>query len=142
MTIRRDTRHRMNGMPRRLLTVPVTAIALSLTLVAACSGEEEEDAAPAAEDAPPGDEATPAEVTIEQSRFEPDELTVAAGTDVSWTNFDAATHTVTSAEDSTVAFDSGDIGQDEVFRQTFAEPGSYDYFCEVHPTMRSTVVVE
>ena len=82
------------------------------------------------------------EVLIERSRFEPDELTVPAGTEVTWTNLDRATHTVTSAEGSALEFDSGDLALDDEFSQTFDDAGTYDYFCEVHPTMRSTVVVE
>lgn len=80
-------------------------------------------------------------VTIEQSRFSPDPLEVAAGTEVTFENLDPFAHTVTSAEGSAVEFDSGELGQDETFAQTFDEAGTYAYFCEIHPTMRAEVVV-
>jgi plastocyanin len=108
----------------------VLALLPASALLAACGGDEGE---------PPTAAATPAEVLIEDSRFE---LVVPAGTEVTFTNLDRATHTVTSSEGSAAEFDSGDLGEGDEFRQRFAEPGTYDYFCEVHPTMRSTVVVE
>lgn len=80
-------------------------------------------------------------VTIEQSRFSPDPLEVAAGTEVTFENLDPFAHTVTSAEGSVVEFDSGDLGQDDTFTQTFDEAGTFEYVCEIHPTMRAEVVV-
>jgi plastocyanin len=103
-------------------------------LVAACGDDDDATGG--------GDAPAAAEVTIERSRFEPRELTVAPGTEVSFENLDRATHTVTSAEGSALAFDSGSLSEGDTFSQTFEDPGAYDYFCEVHPTMRASVVVE
>lgn len=104
---------------------------VATALVAACGDDDATDAGDAS-----------ASVTIERSRFGPRELTVGSGTEVSFENLDRAAHTVTSADGSALAFDSGDLGEGDVFTQTFDEPGTYDYFCEVHPTMRASVVVE
>lgn len=93
-------------------------------------------------DAPSSPPEATAEVLIERSRYLPDVLEVAGGATVTWTNLDRAVHTVTSAPGSAVEFASGDLGLDDTFTQVFTQPGSYDYFCEVHPTMRSTVVVD
>lgn len=79
---------------------------------------------------------------IERSRYAPTDVTVAAGGSVEYVNLDPFDHTVTAAEGSSLAFDSGDLGQDETFTQVFEEPGTYDYFCTIHPTMRATVTVE
>jgi len=129
------------------------ALLLAAGAVTACGGDDDEPAAGEAADPTETTEAaTPdttgaagaaggTEVVIERSRFEPDELEVPAGTEVTWTNVDPFTHTVTAADDSPLAFDSGDLAQDATFSQAFAEPGTYEYFCQVHPTMRSTVVV-
>lgn len=81
-------------------------------------------------------------VTISRSRFENVELRVFAGTTVTFVNTDPFDHTVTSRDDSLVEFDSGAFGQDETFEFTFAEPGEYAYFCQIHPTMRAVVIVE
>ena len=97
------------------------------------------------DDTDAGDQASapaPPSVEIERSRYAPAELSVASGDEVEFTNLDGFDHTVTSAADSPVEFDSGSFGQDETFTQRFEEPGTYDYFCEIHPTMRGTIVVD
>jgi plastocyanin len=81
-------------------------------------------------------------VEIESSRFAPEELTVDAGTSVEFVNLDGFDHTVTSDDGSALEFDSGALGQDESFTQAFDEAGSFDYFCQIHPTMRGTITVE
>ena len=115
----------------------VAATLLATTLLAAC-GDDDDTAATADHTPVDASEA----VTIERSRFEPDELTISAGTEVTWENLDAFAHTVTSDEDSSLAFDSGELAQGDTFSQAFDEAGTYEYFCEIHPTMQSTVVVE
>lgn len=80
-------------------------------------------------------------VTIAESRYEPEALEVDAGTEVTFENTDPYAHTVTSAEGSPIEFDSGEFGQGETFTHTFDEPGTYGYFCQIHPTMRAEVVV-
>jgi plastocyanin len=82
--------------------------------------------------------APPASVNIKDFTYGPSTLTVPAGAQVTWTNHDEETHTITSA---TGAFGSAGLGHDETFTQTFARPGTYAYFCALHPQMRATVVV-
>ena len=77
-------------------------------------------------------------VRITQYAFTPTELTVAVGTTVTWTNDDEETHTVTSASG---AFGSAGLGHEEGFKQTFARPGRYEYYCALHPHMKASVVV-
>ena len=121
-------------------TALVAGTLLAGTLLVACGDDDDTATDTGAE---PTEETTEAAaVTIERSRFEPDELTVSAGTEVTWENLDAFAHTVTSDEESTLAFDSGELAQGDTFSQTFDEAGTFEYFCEIHPTMRSTVVVE
>lgn len=78
-------------------------------------------------------------VSISASRFEPVELVIAAGSTISFTNDDPFAHTVT-ARDGT--FSSGRMEEGETFVMTFDDVGEVHYFCELHPTMRATVVVE
>jgi len=80
-----------------------------------------------------------AEVKIDNFSFGPGALTVAAGTTVTWTNRDDIPHTVVS-EDK--VFKSKVLDTDEKFSFTFAKPGTYGYFCSVHPKMTGKVVVQ
>jgi plastocyanin len=76
---------------------------------------------------------------IENFTFAPARLTVKAGTTVTWRNEDDIPHTVTSA---TRLFKSKALDTDDSFSFTFTEPGSYEYFCSLHPRMTGTIVVE
>ena len=82
--------------------------------------------------------ATP-DVKIDNFSFGPQTLTVAAGTTVTWTNRDDIPHTVVSTEG---AFKSKAVDTDEKFSYTFAKPGTYSYFCSIHPKMTGEVVVQ
>jgi plastocyanin len=82
--------------------------------------------------------ATP-DVTIDNFSFGPTTLTVASGTKVTWTNRDDIPHTVVSTEG---AFKSKAVDTDEKFSYTFAKPGTYSYFCSIHPKMTGKVVVQ
>jgi len=71
----------------------------------------------------------------EQNRFQPDTLTVKAGTTVTWINQDSFIHTATSGNspsERSGLFDSGNLNEGETFSFTFDESGTYDYFCIPH----------
>jgi plastocyanin len=76
---------------------------------------------------------------IDNFTFTPARLTVKAGTTVTWRNEDDIPHTVTSA---TRLFKSKALDTDDSFSLTFTEPGTYEYFCSLHPRMTGTIVVE
>jgi plastocyanin len=61
-----------------------------------------------------------------------------------WTNNDGFAHTVTAGTRDNPAdlFDSGNVEAGETFEFTFDEPGTYEYFCSLHPGMDGTVTVE
>jgi plastocyanin len=82
--------------------------------------------------------AAPAEVKIDNFTFGPGALTVAAGTTVTWTNRDDIPHTVVSTEG---VFKSKVLDTDEKFSYTFTKPGTFPYFCSIHPKMTGKVVV-
>lgn len=77
--------------------------------------------------------------------YDPDVVTVVPRTEVFWTNSDTTAHTVTSGEPSGnnagTEFDSGDIGPQGTYSFIFMSPGTYDYFCTIHPWMTGQVVV-
>ena len=78
-------------------------------------------------------------VAIVDFAFDPDGLTVAAGTTVTFTNEDSATHTATADDDS---FDTGDLAEGDSGEVTFDEAGEFSYFCDIHNYMKGTVTVE
>lgn len=74
-----------------------------------------------------------------QEAFDPSTATVAADGEVTWVNEDGLVHT-TTAEDGT--WDSGNLEPGAEFRFTPEEPGTYAYFCSIHPSMKGELVVE
>jgi plastocyanin len=84
-------------------------------------------------------QAANAEVKIDNFSFGPAMITVAAGTTVTWTNRDDIPHTVVSDDKR---FKSKVLDTDEKFSYTFDKPGTYPYFCSVHPKMTGKVVVQ
>jgi plastocyanin len=87
----------------------------------------------------PADAAGGPAVSIENFNFTPADLTVPAGTTVVWTNHDDVEHTVTASDNS---FGSSSIQTDGQFSFTFSKPGTYSYFCAIHPFMTGKVTVQ
>ena len=80
-----------------------------------------------------------AAVGIDNFTFNPQRITVKAGTTVTWTNKDDIPHAVVA---SASAFRSKALDTDDSYSFTFTTPGTYEYFCSLHPHMTGTVVVE
>jgi plastocyanin len=76
-------------------------------------------------------------VTIKNFAFSPASLTIKAGTTVTWTNQDSASHTISSA-----SFSSGNLATGDKFQFTFTNPGTYAYSCGIHPSMQGTITVQ
>ncbi|MEM2160863.1 MAG: plastocyanin/azurin family copper-binding protein [Candidatus Nitrosotenuis sp.] len=87
--------------------------------------------------------------------YVPTKLTVSVNDTVTWVNQDTDKHTVTSGQSSGRAggvtgvqgisfgiFDSGLFGQDESWSYKFKRPGTFPYFCTIHPWMYGIVVAE
>jgi len=80
----------------------------------------------------------PTSVTVSNFAFSPKQLSVKAGTKVTWTNNDSVAHTVTSDDGF---FESGSLGTGDTYSYVFPAPGTYKYYCSPHPSMTATVVV-
>jgi plastocyanin len=80
-----------------------------------------------------------AAVKIDNFTFSPNLLTIEKGTTVRWTNHDDVPHTVVADDKS---FKSKALDTDEAFAYTFTKPGTYSYFCSLHPKMVAKVVVK
>ena len=105
-----------------------------LALLLAAGSEKLNGLAATAEAAP-----SPAEVKIDNFTFEPSTLTVKAGTTITWTNRDDIPHTVVSAD---FLFRSKALDTDDKFTFKLEKPGTYSYFCSIHPKMTGKVIVE
>jgi amicyanin len=81
----------------------------------------------------------PAAVAIDNFTFNPQRVTVKAGTTVTWTNKDDIPHAIAATDK---LFKSKVLDTDNSYSFTFTTPGSYAYFCSLHPHMTGTVVVE
>ena len=90
--------------------------------------------AASAEANPPG-----VEVSIDNFSFTPPAIRVKTGTQITWINRDDIPHTVVSTDN---AFKSKALDTDDKFSFTPSKPGTYNYFCSLHPKMTATVVVE
>ncbi len=106
------------GRPRPVATTPAPTTGVSITAPTPAAGANQ--------------------VTIDGFAFAPPNLTVPAGTTVTWTNRDEEPHTVAASDGS---FHSPGMGTGATFAHTFSAPGTFDYVCSIHPMMRGTVVV-
>lgn len=79
------------------------------------------------------------EVSIDNFSFTPPVVTVKPGTQITWINRDDIPHTVVSNEN---VFKSKALDTDDKFSFTLSKPGTYSYFCSLHPRMTAKVVVE
>lgn len=80
-----------------------------------------------------------ASITIDNFSFTPKEITVAAGTTITWVNHDDVPHTVVSPDKK---FRSKALDTDDRFSFTFKDAGTYNYFCSVHPIMIGKIIVK
>jgi plastocyanin len=86
-----------------------------------------------------------AAVTIKNFSFNPATLTVKAGTNVTWTNEDSVTHDLTNDAIGDIAegrLFSLDVEPGKTFSFTFNNTGTYNYHCDIHPSMKGAIVVE
>lgn len=116
-------------LPRRRAIARVATVALPL-FAGGWIGWTSVAAAPA-----------PPNVVIDNFAFGPATLMVPRGATVTWTNKDDEPHTVVSEGDRKL-FKSGALDTDDSFTFTFNEPGTFKYFCTIHPRMQGTVIVE
>ena len=114
----------------------VSVVLLEPAEMASAGAETEQDASPEATDA----SAEGSAVTIQGFAYNPPTVEIPAGGSVTWTNEDNAPHTATGLDRD--ALQSGTIAFGESYTQTFDTAGTYEYFCEFHPNMEGSVVVQ
>ena len=78
-------------------------------------------------------------IDIQGYAFSPSSITINVGDTIVWTNYDSASHTVTSNDGT---FDSGSISNGDTFSFTFTSAGTFNYYCAPHPNMTGSVTVQ
>ena len=86
----------------------------------------------------PAQATAPVTVDIKKFAFAPKEITIRAGTTITWTNHDETPHILLAQDKS---FASKAMDTDDHFSFTFTRPGDYSYFCTMHPFMTGIVHV-
>jgi plastocyanin len=76
------------------------------------------------------------QILIQGFAFTPATITVQPGTTIVWRNMDPGAHHVSGSD-----FDSGQVIGGEYWAAQFLRPGTFDYMCSIHPTMRGRIVV-
>ena len=79
-------------------------------------------------------------IEIKDFAFNPQTITVKSGEKVTWINRDEEPHTIVSVGKQFKK--STALDTDQEFTITAGAPGTYEYFCSVHPKMTGTIVVE
>jgi len=79
-------------------------------------------------------------IEIKDFAFNPQTITIKAGEKVTWINRDEEPHTIVSVEKQFKK--SSALDTDQEFTITAGPPGTYTYYCSVHPKMTGTIVVE
>ena len=136
---------------KRIIAVLLMGSALGL---AACGGGEDEPAPAAAAAETPTAAEAPAEpkakrakpeppaaasVAIQGFAYAPKAIEAKVGQKITWTNDDAAPHTVTAKSGGDL--DSGTLAQGASFSFTPETAGTIAYFCAIHPSMVGTIEV-
>ena len=79
-------------------------------------------------------------IEIKDFAFSPQTIKVKSGEKITWINHDEEPHTVVSVGKKFQK--SSALDTDQEFTITAGAPGTYEYFCSVHPKMTGTIVVE
>ena len=113
----------MNHTIARILLFALLAAPLPMPSLAAAQAEKE---------------ANSPSVHIDNFTFSPQEITIPRGGTVTWVNDDDIPHALAASEK---AFRSKAMDTEERFSFTFNKPGTYEYFCSLHPHMQGKVIV-
>jgi plastocyanin len=111
------------------------AAALALALTAMVPGAR----VALADDSTTQTAAAPAQISIDNFTFGPNVLTVKAGSTVTWINHDDIPHTILDKQRK--VFRSKVLDTNDSYSFMFKEPGTYEYFCGLHPHMTGQIVV-
>ena len=124
----------------RLVFFCACAMVLVLACLSAGCSSSQSPATPTATTPVPAPVAN--SITIKNFAFSPAMLTVKTGSVVTWTNQDSVTHTIASDSGYPVLFTSDPVASGATYKFTFIQPGTYNYHCSIHPSMKGTIIVQ
>ena len=83
-------------------------------------------------------------ITIKNFAFTPQTMTVKTGSIVRWENKDSSPHRIIfiDKDGQDTILDSSVLSSTQAWSQIFYKPGTYSYYCKIHPDMTGTVIVE
>jgi plastocyanin len=84
-------------------------------------------------------QSSPTDVRVDNFSFGPETLTVPTNSTVTWVNKDDVPHTIASNDG---LFKSKALDTDDKYSYTFTKPGTYSYYCSIHPKMVGKIVVQ
>lgn len=114
--------------PRSQLLIVMLGLGLILTVVL-------RSATAAGQPAP-----TPAtEVKVDNFTFSPEVVTVPVNSTVTWTNKDDVPHVIAGTN---ATFRSKGLDTDDHYSFKFTQPGTYNYYCSIHPKMTGKIIVQ
>ena len=105
----------------------IVALVIALSLVAGCNNADNQDSTSTSTNS----------VEIKDFAFNPATINIKAGTVVTWTNQDTAKHTVKLDE-----IESPSLAKGQSWSYSFTTPGTYNYICSLHPSMKGKIIVE
>jgi plastocyanin len=122
----------------RIVAAVAAVVTLACGVFAVVAAATSDDGGTSTSAEQPGSGGGGQQVTIRDFAFDPPSLTVAAGSTVTWTNDDDATHNLRSDDD---VIKSADLDRGDTTSVTFDQPGTYAYFCGIHNFMTATITV-
>jgi amicyanin len=125
---------------KRTIVALVGGAAAFALLMSACGGSSSAMTMPSGSASAPasGPAVHTNSVSIKNFAFAPPDITVVAGTTVTWTNQDGVAHDIFAPP---AGLKSPVLNTNDSYAHTFSKPGTYHYICSVHPFMHGTVVV-
>ena len=109
----------------------LTALIATIALATACSSSKKSTTGSSSG---PG----PNQVFVQNFKFNPNTLTVAKGTKVTWVFKDSTSHTVTGDG----GLSSSELNSGGTYAFTFNTAGTFNYICSIHPSMKASVTVQ
>ena len=122
---------------KKLMLLALAVLIGAVVLTAGCTSYSNPSPAPSS--SPQVSTAGQNTVTMKGLAFNPSALTISKGANVTWTNDDSTTHTVTS---DTGAFESGNLSPGNSFTRQFNDTGAFPYHCSIHTFMKGTITVQ
>ena len=119
---------------KKLMLLTLAVLVGAVVMIAGCTSST-----PSPSSSPQISTASQNSISMKGLAFNPSALTISKGANVTWTNDDSTTHTVTS---DTVAFQSGNLSPGNSFTHQFNETGTFPYHCTIHPSMKGTITVQ